>query len=79
MSEAARAGTLTDTEREVSQRLSQGFAWPTVLLLVALIAIEGAVIAAWAAARCRCYSGCSSTACVLRPLHGGARRGAQDP
>ena len=48
MSEAARAGTLTDTEREVSQRLSQGFAWPTVLLLVALIAIEGAVIAAWA-------------------------------
>jgi fatty acid desaturase len=48
MSEAARAGALTDTEREVSQRLSQGFAWPTVLLLVALIAIEGAVIAAWA-------------------------------
>ena len=48
MSGAARAGTLTDTEREVSQRLSQGFAWPTVLLLVALIAIEGAVIAAWA-------------------------------
>ena len=48
MSEAARAGALTDTEREVSQRLSQGFAWPTVLLFVALIAIEGAVIAAWA-------------------------------
>ncbi len=48
MSEAARAGALTDTEREVSQRLSSGFAWPTVLLLVALIAIEGAVIAAWA-------------------------------
>jgi hypothetical protein len=48
MSEVARAGALTDTEREVSQRLSQGFAWPTVLLLVALIAIEIAVIAAWA-------------------------------
>jgi len=41
--------TLTDTEREVSQRLSRGFAWPTVLLLVAMIAIEVAVIAAWAA------------------------------
>ena len=48
MSEAAKPGTLTDTEREVSQRLSQGFAWPTVLLLLSLIAIEGAVIAAWA-------------------------------
>ena len=48
MSGAAKPGALTDTEREVSQRLSQGFAWPTVLLLVALIAIEGAVIAAWA-------------------------------
>jgi len=48
MSEAATPGTLTDTEREVSQRLSQGFAWPTVLLLLSLIAIEGAVIAAWA-------------------------------
>ncbi len=40
--------TLTDAEREVSQRFSQGFAWPTVLLLVALIAIEVGVIAAWA-------------------------------
>ena len=40
---------LTDTERDVSQRLSRGFAWPTVLLLVALIAIGAAVIAAWAA------------------------------
>ena len=48
MSEAAKPGTLTDTEREVSQRLSQGFAWPTVLLLLSLIAIEGAVITAWA-------------------------------
>lgn len=42
------AATLTDAERQVSQRLSRGFAWPTVLLLVALIAIEIAVIAAWA-------------------------------
>jgi len=40
--------TLTDAEREVSRRLSQGFAWQTVVLLVALIAIELAVIAAWA-------------------------------
>ena len=29
---------LTPAEREVSQRLSQGFAWPTVVLLAALIA-----------------------------------------
>jgi len=27
--------TLTDAERQVSRRLSRGFAWPTVLLLVA--------------------------------------------
>ena len=40
---------LTDVERKVSQRLSRGFAWPTVLLLVVLIAIAVAVIAAWAA------------------------------
>lgn len=40
--------TLTDAERGVSKRLSQGFAWPTVLLLVVLIAIEIAVIAVWA-------------------------------
>ncbi len=32
------AKTLTDAEREVSRRLSQGFAWPTVVLLVALVA-----------------------------------------
>ena len=43
------ADRLTDIEREVSQRLSRGFAWPTVLLLVVLIAVEAAVIAAWAA------------------------------
>ena len=41
--------TLTDAERDVSRRLAQGFAWPTVVLLVALIAIEAAVIATWAA------------------------------
>lgn len=41
--------TLTDAERDVSQRLSRGFAWPTVLLLVALIVIGVAVIAAWEA------------------------------
>ena len=40
---------LTDAEREVSQRLSRGFAWPTVLMLVALVAIAVGVIAAWAA------------------------------
>lgn len=39
---------VTDAEREVSQRLSQGLAWPTVALLVGLIAIGAAVIAAWA-------------------------------
>ena len=39
---------LTKEEREVSRRLSRGFAWPTVVLLVALIAIEIAVVAAWA-------------------------------
>lgn len=39
---------LTDQERDVSQRLSQGFAWPTMVLLVGLIAIGVAVIAAWA-------------------------------
>ncbi len=43
------AARLTSEEREVSQRLSQGFAWPTVLLLVVLIVIEVGVIAAWAA------------------------------
>ncbi len=43
------SAALTDAEREVSQRLSRGFAWPTVLLLVAMIALEVAVIAAWAA------------------------------
>ena len=43
------ADRLTDIEREVSQRLSRGFAWPTVLLLLMLIALEVAVIAAWAA------------------------------
>ena len=42
------AERLTDAEREVSQRLSRGFAWPTILLLAALISIETAVIAAWA-------------------------------
>ena len=40
---------LTEAEREVSQRLSRGFAWPTVLLMVVLIAVGVAVIAAWAA------------------------------
>lgn len=40
---------LTNVERKVSQRLSRGFAWPTVLLLVVLIAIAVFVIAAWAA------------------------------
>ena len=40
---------LTEAEREVSQRLSQGFAWPTVVLLVVLIAVGVAVVAAWAA------------------------------
>ena len=39
---------LTPAEREVSQRLSQGFAWPTVVLLVALIVVGAAVIATWA-------------------------------
>jgi len=39
----------TEAEREVSRRLSQGFAWPTVLLLVALIVVGFAVIVAWAA------------------------------
>ena len=39
--------TLTDAERDVSQRLSHGFAWPTVLLFAALIVVEAAVIAAW--------------------------------
>ncbi|NKB40011.1 MAG: hypothetical protein GKR86_02955 [Ilumatobacter sp.] len=48
MSRAANATTLTDAERQVSQRLSRGFAWPTVVLFVVLIALEVAVIAAWA-------------------------------
>ncbi len=39
--------TLTDAEREVSQRLSGSFARPTVVLLVILVAIEAAVLAAW--------------------------------
>ena len=41
--------TLTDAERQVSQRLSQGVAWPTVVLLVTAIGIEVAVIGAWLA------------------------------
>lgn len=40
---------LTPAEREVSQRLSQGFAWPTVVLLAVLITIGGGVVALWTA------------------------------
>ena len=39
MSEESAGGErLTPEERSVSMRLSQGFAWPTVVLLVGLIA-----------------------------------------
>jgi len=49
MRDSVSDATLTDAERDVSQRLSGSFAWPTVLLLVAMIVIEVAVMAAWAA------------------------------
>ena len=45
--EANATERLTEVEREVSRRLSQGFGWPTVVLLVALIAAGGVVIALW--------------------------------
>lgn len=40
--------TLSDEERQVSQRLSGDFAWPTVVLLAVMVGIELGVIAAWA-------------------------------
>ena len=42
--EATGRERLAPQEREVSQRLSQGFAWPTILLLVVLIAAGASVI-----------------------------------
>jgi len=39
--------TLSDEERQVSQRLSGDFAWPTVVLLVVMVGIELGVIVAW--------------------------------
>lgn len=44
----AASERLTDAEREVSQRLSRGFAWPTVVLLVVIITLQAIVIVAWA-------------------------------
>ncbi len=53
MSEQGAASTakttpLTERERDVVQRLSQGFGWPTVLLTVGLIAAGAGVIVWWA-------------------------------